>query len=115
MPYFTRVLDAFEVAGFLSNEDRRSLLDSELDVDDLVSGWFTVAAAAMFAGGGTPATQEPQRAVLMEEAVPASPTPLPVAAAAPEACEKIVVEARRLVAVPVAYEKIVVEAVREHA
>jgi len=81
----------------------------------VVSGWFTVAAAAMFAGGGTPATQEPQRAVLMEEAVPASPTPLPVAAAAPEACEKIVVEARRLVAVPVAYEKIVVEAVREHA
>jgi hypothetical protein len=34
MPYFTRVLDAFEVAGFLSNEDRRSLLDSELDVDE---------------------------------------------------------------------------------
>jgi hypothetical protein len=81
----------------------------------VVSGWFTVAAAAMLADGGTPATQEPQRAVLMEEAVPASPTPLPVAAAAPEACEKIVVEARRLVAVPAAYEKIVVEAVREHA
>src|SRR6185295_4366564 len=40
MPYFTRVLDAFEVAGFLSNEDRRSLLDSELDVDGLVRGWF---------------------------------------------------------------------------
>ena len=81
----------------------------------VVSGWFTVAAAARFAGGGTPATQEPQRAVLMEEAAPASPTPLPVAAAAPEAREKIVVEARRLVAVPAAYEKIVVEAVREHA
>jgi len=41
MPRYARVLDAFEVAGFLSNEDRRGLLDSELDVDDLVSGWFT--------------------------------------------------------------------------
>jgi len=81
-----------------------------------VSGWFTLAAAAMFAGGGAaPAAQEPQRAVLMEEAVPASPTPLPVAAATPEVREKIVVEGQRLVAVPAAYEKIVVEAVREHA
>ena len=35
------MLDAFEVAGFLSNDDRRALLDSELDVDDMVSGWFT--------------------------------------------------------------------------
>ena len=41
MPRYARVLDAFEVAGFLSNEDRRGLLSSELDVDDLVSGWFT--------------------------------------------------------------------------
>jgi formate dehydrogenase maturation protein FdhE len=41
MPRFARVLDAFEVAGFLSNDDRRSLLQSELDIDDLVSGWFT--------------------------------------------------------------------------
>jgi Protein involved in formate dehydrogenase formation len=41
MPYFARVLEAFEVAGFLSNDDRRSLLERELDVDDLVSGWFT--------------------------------------------------------------------------
>ena len=81
-----------------------------------VSAWFTVAAAAMFAdGASTPAAPEPQRAVLMEEAVPASPTPLPVAAATPEVCEKIVVEGQRLVAVPAAYEKIVVEAMREHA
>ena len=41
MPRYARVLDAFEVAGFLSNDDRRALLHSELDVDDLVSGWFT--------------------------------------------------------------------------
>jgi hypothetical protein len=41
MPRYVRVLDAFEVAGFLSNDDRRTLLDGELDVDDLVSGWFT--------------------------------------------------------------------------
>jgi hypothetical protein len=41
MPRYARVLDAFEVAGFLSNDDRRGLLQSELDVDDLVSGWFT--------------------------------------------------------------------------
>jgi len=41
MPHYARVLDAFEVAGFVSNDDRRSLLASELDVDDIVSGWFT--------------------------------------------------------------------------
>jgi hypothetical protein len=41
MPHYVRVIEAFEVAGFLSNDDRRSLLDSELDVDDVVSGWFT--------------------------------------------------------------------------
>ena len=41
MPRFVRVLDAFEVAGLVSNEDRRSILDGELDVDDLVCGWFT--------------------------------------------------------------------------
>jgi hypothetical protein len=40
-PRFDRVLEAFEVAGFVSNEDRRAILDGELDVDDLVSGWFT--------------------------------------------------------------------------
>ena len=81
----------------------------------VVSGWFTVAAAAMFADGSKPAAQEPQRAVLMEEAAPASPTPLPVAMATPEVCEKIVVEGQRLVAVPAAYEKIVVEAARQRA
>jgi hypothetical protein len=80
-----------------------------------VSGWLTVAAAAMLTDGGQPAAQEPQRAVLMEEAAPASPTPLPVAAVTPEVCDKIVVTGQRLVAVPAAYEKIVVEAVREHA
>jgi formate dehydrogenase maturation protein FdhE len=41
MPRFVRVLDAFEVAGFVSNDDRRAILDAEPDVDDLVSGWFT--------------------------------------------------------------------------
>ncbi|MEO8335125.1 MAG: formate dehydrogenase accessory protein FdhE [bacterium] len=40
-PRFVRVLEAFEVAGFVSNNDRRALLDSELDVDDIVAGWFT--------------------------------------------------------------------------
>ncbi len=40
-PGFSRVLEAFEVAGLMSAVDRRRLLDSELDVDDLVSGWFT--------------------------------------------------------------------------
>ena len=81
----------------------------------VVSGWFTVAAAAMFADGGKPAAREPQRAALVGETVPASATPVPVAAAAPEVCEKIVVEGQRLVAVPTAYEKIVVEAPRERA
>jgi hypothetical protein len=41
LPRFVRVLDAFEVAGFVSNEDRRAILNGELDVDDLVSGWYT--------------------------------------------------------------------------
>jgi hypothetical protein len=41
LPRFLLVLDAFEVAGFISNDDRRALLDGDLDVDDLVSGWFT--------------------------------------------------------------------------
>src|SRR5689334_12844952 len=31
---FARVLEAFEVAGFLSNNDRRALIHSEYDVDD---------------------------------------------------------------------------------
>lgn len=40
-PGLARVLDAFEVAGILSNDERRSVIASEADVDDLVSGWFT--------------------------------------------------------------------------
>ncbi len=40
-PRFVRVLDAFEVAGLVSNDDRRAIVDGEPDVDDLVSGWFT--------------------------------------------------------------------------
>lgn len=40
-PRFWRVLDAFEVAGLVSNDDRRTIRDGDLDVDDLVSGWFT--------------------------------------------------------------------------
>lgn len=81
-----------------------------------VSGWFTIAAAAMFAHGATaPAAQEPRRAVLAERAVPASATPLRVAAGATGVREKIEVTGPRRVAVPAACEKIVVEAVREHA
>ena len=41
VPHYVRVLDAFEVSGLVSNDDRRALLDSELDVDDMVIGWFT--------------------------------------------------------------------------
>jgi hypothetical protein len=41
LPRFVVMLDAFEVAGFVSNDDRGALLVGELDVDDLVSGWFT--------------------------------------------------------------------------
>jgi formate dehydrogenase maturation protein FdhE len=41
LPRFVRMLGAFEVAGFVSNVERRALLDSELDVDELVAGWFT--------------------------------------------------------------------------
>ncbi len=40
-PRFVRVLEAFEVAGFISNPERRLLLDEEIDVDELVSGWLT--------------------------------------------------------------------------
>ena len=38
---FGRVLDAFEVAGFVSNADRRALLNEQLPVDDLVCAWLT--------------------------------------------------------------------------
>lgn len=40
-PRFERVLGAFEVGGFISNHDRRALIDSELDVDDIIASWFT--------------------------------------------------------------------------
>lgn len=38
---FERVLEAFDVAGLVSAVNRRHVLDGDLDVDDLVSGWFT--------------------------------------------------------------------------
>ena len=41
LPRFSRVLEAFEVAGYVSNDDRREILRAELDVDDLVCGWLT--------------------------------------------------------------------------
>ena len=41
LPCFVRALDAFEVAGLLSNDDRRAILDDDLNVDDLISGWCT--------------------------------------------------------------------------
>jgi hypothetical protein len=37
---FVRILDAFEVAGLVSNDERRDILDADFDVDDLVCGWF---------------------------------------------------------------------------
>jgi formate dehydrogenase maturation protein FdhE len=40
-PRFVRVLEAFEVAGLVSNEDRHAILAGDPDVDDLASGWFT--------------------------------------------------------------------------
>ena len=79
-----------------------------------VSAWLTVAAGTILADGGAATPDTPQRAVLMEEAAPASPTPIPVASA-PAAHERIVVEAQRLAVVPSAYERIVVEAPRTRA
>jgi len=82
-----------------------------------VSTWFAVAAGTILAGGTdrtdrtvAQRTEGPQHAVLMEEAAPASPTPIPVAdlgarvqpvadlraAVQPVVCEKIVVEAQRI-------------------
>ncbi|MEO5815337.1 MAG: formate dehydrogenase accessory protein FdhE [Gemmatimonadaceae bacterium] len=58
-PRFVRVLGAFEVAGFVSNNDCRALLDSELDVDDLVVGWFT--------GDRTP--RDPRRRIARQAAI----------------------------------------------
>ena len=40
-PRFARLLEAFEVAGFVSNDDKRALLASDLDVDEMLAGWFT--------------------------------------------------------------------------
>ena len=37
---FVRLLDAFEVAGLVSNDERRGVLAAEFDIDDLVCGWF---------------------------------------------------------------------------
>jgi hypothetical protein len=66
-----------------------------------VSAWFTVAAGTILADRtGTHPAEAVQHAVLMEEAAPASPTPIPVADAGvrlqPVACQKIVVEAQRI-------------------
>lgn len=58
-PRFLRVLDAFEVAGFVSNEDRRALVADDLDVDDVVIGWFT--------GDRTP--RDPRRRVARQAAI----------------------------------------------
>ena len=59
LPRFLLVLDAFEVAGFISNDERRTLLESEPDVDDMVSGWFT--------GDRTP--REPRRRAARQAAI----------------------------------------------
>ena len=59
LPRFLLVLDAFEVAGFISNEERRSLLEGEPDVDELVSGWFT--------GDRTP--RDPRKRVTRQAAI----------------------------------------------
>ena len=56
---FARVLDAFEVAGLVSNGERRTLRDTNLDVAELVSGWFP----------GDRAPREPQRRVARQAAI----------------------------------------------
>ena len=86
-PRFVRVLDAFEVSGFVSNDDRRALLDGELDVDDLVSGWFT--------GDRTP--RDPRRRVARQAAIVVGNALLRAASArvgAPAAVEGV--DARRV-------------------
>lgn len=57
-PRFARVLEAFEVAGLVSNDDRRALLD-DLDVDEVVAAWFT--------GDRTP--RDPRRRVARQAAM----------------------------------------------
>jgi hypothetical protein len=56
---FVRVLDAFEVAGLVSNVERRAMLSSDLDVDDLICGWFT--------GNRTP--RDPKRRLARQVAI----------------------------------------------
>src|SRR4029077_15088806 len=58
-PRFVRVLEAFEVAGFVSNNDRRALLSSEIDVDELIVGWFT----------GDRSPRDPRRRVARQAAI----------------------------------------------
>jgi hypothetical protein len=91
---------------------RLAPLPSNASIADAVTvavcAWFTLAAGTLLAGGeATPAADLSQRAVLMEEAGAAVPTPIPVAAANPSLTLS---EAR-----PAVYEKIVVEASRIHA
>jgi hypothetical protein len=59
-----------------------------------VSGWFAIASGAMLVERA-PADEPLRQAVFMEEAAPASPTPVPVAEARPAVYERVVVEARR--------------------
>ncbi len=37
---FVRLLDAFEVAGLVSNDEHSAVLAEQFDIDDLVRGWF---------------------------------------------------------------------------
>jgi hypothetical protein len=61
-----------------------------------VCAWFAVASGTILTDRAEARPADVvQHAVLMEEAAPSSPTPVPVAAATPEVSEKIVVEARR--------------------
>lgn len=56
---FERVLEAFDVAGLISGVDRRRIVESEMDADDLVTGWFT--------GDRTP--HNPQRRAARQAAI----------------------------------------------
>jgi len=56
---FVRILDAFEVAGLVSNVERRAMLSTELDVDDLIFSWFT--------GNRTP--RDPRRRLARQVAI----------------------------------------------
>ena len=66
-----------------------------------VSAWLVVASGSILADRSSAhAAEGAPHAVLMEEAAPAYPTPLPVAALAtpvqPVMCERILVEAQRI-------------------